>query len=116
MVGAPSTVRLAVLLAAPAVVVSAVVTPVVVFGLTPTVLLVTSNVTVQLPLAGIVIPVKLSEVAPASSTFDEAPTQVPAAAPPTALMLARMSANEALVSGVALVLANVRVTVEVPPL
>jgi hypothetical protein len=47
--------QVAVLLAAPAVGVCAVVTPDVVLGLAPTVLLVTLKITVQLPLAGIVI-------------------------------------------------------------
>src|SRR5271169_4179082 len=56
------TVRLAVLLTAPAVGVCVVVTPEVVFGCDPTVLLVTANVTVQLPLDGMLIPVKLSAV------------------------------------------------------
>jgi hypothetical protein len=104
-----------VLLAVPAVGVSAVVTPDVAFGCEPTVLLVTAKVTVQFPLAGIVIPLKLSAVAPAPRVFVFAPRQVPAAAPPTALILASVSVNEALVRSAALLLLRVRVTVELPP-
>ena len=62
MVGAASTVRLAVLLTAPAVGVSVVVTPEVEFGLTPGEVLLTTKVTVHEPLAGIVIPLKLKLV------------------------------------------------------
>ena len=62
-VGGAKTERFAVLLAVPAVVVCVVVTPEVEFGFVPTVLLVTSKVTVQVTLfAGIVIPLKLSAV------------------------------------------------------
>jgi len=110
------TVRLAVLLAVPAVGVCVVVTPEVVFGCTPPVLLLTAKVTVQLPLAGIVIPLKLKLVAPALSVFGVVPTQVPPTAPPTALIFVSMSVNEALVSVVTvLLLLKVRVTVVVPP-
>jgi hypothetical protein len=49
-------------------------------------LLVTLKITVQLLLAGIVIPVKLSAVAPAPRLFGVVPAQVPVTAPPTALM------------------------------
>jgi hypothetical protein len=59
IVGADRTVRLAVLLAAPAVGVCVVITPVVLLGWTPGVKLSTTKVTVQLLLAGIVIPEKL---------------------------------------------------------
>ena len=62
MVGAASTVRVAVLLAAPAVAVCVVVTPDVVLFWVPGILLVTLKATVQLPLAGIAMPVKLSDV------------------------------------------------------
>ena len=117
MVGAVSTVSVGELLPAPAIEVCVVVTPDVVFGCTPGVLLVTTKVTVQLLLAGTVMPLKASAVAPAPSTFELAPVQVPPAAPPTALMLARVSLNEAPVNMVlALLLVNVSVTVEVPPL
>jgi hypothetical protein len=56
------TVSEGVLLAAPAVGVWVVVTPEVVLGLAPGVLLVTLKVTVQLPLAGMLIPLKLRAV------------------------------------------------------
>ena len=112
MEGAASTVRGAVLLAAPAAV-WVVVTPEVVLLLTPIELLVTLNVTVQLLLAGIVIPEKLSAVWPAVKTV-VAP-QVPPTAPPTAVMLASVSVNVAPVSADALLFASVSVTVEVPP-
>ena len=62
MVGAVSTVSVGELLAAPATVVCVVVSPDVVFGCTPGVLLVTTKVTVQLLLAGMVIPLKLNGV------------------------------------------------------
>src|SRR5260370_124813 len=59
MVGDAFTVRVAILLGEPADGVCVVVTPDVALGFPPTVLLVTLKVTVQLLLAGIVIPVKL---------------------------------------------------------
>jgi hypothetical protein len=104
-----------VLLTAPAVGVSVVATPEVVFGFEPTVLLLTSKITVQLPLAGIVIPLKLSAVAFATSVFGVVPTQVPVTLPPVALILTSESVNEALFNADALLLLNVRVTVELPP-
>src|SRR5580658_6715911 len=109
------TVRVAVLLAEPAVGVCVVVTPEVVLGLPPRLLLVTLNVTVQLPLAGMVIPVKLRAVAPPLRVPGVVPTQVPPTAPPTALMLTSVSANAPPVSADALLLDKVRVTVELPP-
>src|SRR5580658_5992329 len=109
------TVRVAVLLAAPAVGVCVVVTPEVVLGLPPRLLLVTLNVTVQLPLAGMVIPVKLRAVAPPLRVPGVVPAQVPPTAPPTALMLTSVSANAPPVSADALLLDKVRVTVELPP-
>jgi len=115
IVGAARTVRLAVLLAAPTVGVCVVVTPDVVFGCTPGVLLITAKVTVQLLLAGIVMPVKLNAVAPAASVFGVVPTQVPPTAPPTALMFVSVSVNAAPVSVKALLLLKVSVTVELPP-
>ena len=112
MVGVAKTVRFAPLLAAPATGVCVVTTPDVEFGHTPALLLVTANVIVQLPLAGMLIPLKLNAVAPAPSTFDPAPVQLPPAAPPTALMLASVSLNAAPVSAVAvLLLLKVSVTV-----
>ena len=92
-----------------------VVTPEVEFGCTPGVLLVTEKITVQEPLAGIVIPLKLKLVAPADKVFGVVPEQVPVTAPPTALMFVSVSVKLALVKVVALVLANVSVTVEFPP-
>ena len=115
IVGAASTVRLAVLLTAPAGV-CVVVTPEVALGCTPGVLLVTANVTVQAPLAGIVMPLKLKAVAFAASVFGVVPTQVPPTAPPTALIFTNVSVNEPLVNAVAFVLLNVSVTVELLPL
>src|SRR5437016_6154083 len=114
-VGGAKTERFAVLLAVPGVVVCVVVTPEVVFGFVPGVLLLTSKITVQLPLPGIVIPLKLSAVAFAASVFGVVPAQVPPTAPPTALILRSVSVNDALVNGDALLLLNVRVTVELPP-
>ena len=115
IVGEANTVRSAVLLAAPAVGVCVVFTPEVVLGSEPAVVLVTLNVTVQLPLAGMVIPVKLNAVAPALKVAGVVPTQVPPTAPPTALIFDSVSVNAPPVSAVALLLVKVRVTVEAPP-
>ena len=109
------TVRVAVLLAAPAVGVWVVVTPEVVFGCAPTVLLVTLKITVQFPLAGIVIPVKLRAVCPEVNDVGVVPTQVPVTEPPAALMLASVSLKAPPVRAVALLLVSVRVTAEAPP-
>src|SRR5260370_329032 len=95
MAGDVSTVKVAVLLAEPADGVCVVVTPDVVLGFPPTVLLVTLKVTVQLLLAGIVMPVKLSAVAPALKEDGVVPVQVPPTTPPTALMLVSVSVNAA---------------------
>src|SRR5712691_10162871 len=95
-VGGLTTVRFAVLLTAPAIGVCAVVTPEVELGLTPKLLLFTANVTVQLPLAGRLIPVKLRAVAFAPSALGVVPVQLPPTGPPTALMLTSVSVNEAL--------------------
>src|SRR2546425_13074893 len=115
MVGAASTVRLAVLLAAPVVDVCVAVTPEVAFGFVPGVLLVTLKMTVQLLFAGMVIPLKLRAVAFGASVFGVVPTQVPVTLPTTALILTSVSVNEALVRSSALALLNVSVTVVVPP-
>ena len=115
MAGEALTVNVAVLLAGPGDGVCVVVTPDVAFGFPPTVLLVTLNVTVQLLLAGIVIPVKLRAVAPAPKEAGVVPTQVPPTAPPTALMLVRVSVNAPPVRMEALLFVNVRVTTELPP-
>ena len=114
MVGAATTVRVAVLLAVPAGV-WVVVTPEVVLLLPPRALLVTLKVTVQLPLAGIVMPVKLSDVWLAVNEDGVVPAQVPPTAPATALMLTSVSVNAPLVKAEALLLDRVRVTREVPP-
>jgi hypothetical protein len=109
------SVRLAVLLIAPAVGVCVVVTPEVVLGSEPAVELVTLNVTVQLPLAGILTPLKLRAVAPAASDVGAVPTQVPPTAPPIALIFESVSVNAPLVRAVVLVFFKVSVTVEEPP-
>jgi hypothetical protein len=114
LVGAPTS-RVALLLAVPAVGVCVVVTPEVTLGLEPTVELVTLNVTVQLPLAGMVIPLKLSAVAPAVNELGMVPTQVPPTAPPSALIFASVSLNAPPVMAMALVFFKVSVTVELPP-
>ena len=78
MVGGAATTNVAMLLAAPAAGVSVVVTPEVLLLLTPVVLLVTAKITVQTPLAGMLIPEKVNTVAPANKVPPDAvPTQVP---------------------------------------
>lgn len=116
IVGAAKTIRFGVLLPEPAVAVWSVVTPEVVLGFVPSVLLVTEKMTVQLPLDGIVIPLKLKAVAPPTSVFGVVPTQVPVTEPPAALIFANVSLNEPLVRADALELVTVTVTAEVPPL
>ena len=112
MVGAASTVRLAVLLPVP-VVVCVVVTPDVAFGCMPGMLLVTGKVTVQLPLAGMVIPEKLREVWPTVKVVPAA--HDPPTTPPTADMLVSESLNAAPVRAEALLFDSVKVTVGFPP-
>jgi hypothetical protein len=109
------TVRLALLLAVPAVDVCVVVTPEVAFGLTATWVLVTLKITVQLPPPGIVIPVKLSEVWPPLKEVGVVPVQVPVTDPAVVLMLDSVSVNAPPVRAEALLLVSVRVTTEVPP-
>src|SRR5437660_1337899 len=75
----------------------------------------TLKVTVQLPLAGMVIPLKLRAVAPAARVLGVVPTQVPPTAPPTALMFTSVSVKAAPVRADALLFDRVRVTNEVPP-
>src|SRR5260370_33845447 len=101
------TVRVAVLLAEPAEGVCVVVTPDVVLGFPPTVVLVMLKVTVQLLLAGIVIPVKLRAVAPALKEDGLDPVQVPPTTPPTGLLLVRVSVNAPPARLEALLFANV---------
>ena len=81
----------------------------------PIELLVTLKTTVQLELAGIVMPVKLSEVAPGPRLEGVVPTQVPVTGPPAALMFVRVSLKEALLRSDVLLFDKVRVTAEVPP-
>jgi len=76
---------------------------------------VTLKVTVQLPAAGIVIPLKLRLVAPPVKVVGVVPAQVPPTAPVTALMLVKVSVNAPPVSTNVLVLDKVRVTVELLP-
>ena len=78
-------------------------------------MLVTLKVTVQLALAGIAIPVKLSAVAPALKEEGVVPAHVPPTAPPTALMLASVSVNAPAVRAEPLLLDSVTVTTELPP-
>src|SRR5258708_30918677 len=106
---------MAVLLAEPADGVGVVVTADVVLGCAPIVLLVTLKVTVQLLLAGIVMPVKLRAVAPALKEDGVVPTQVPPTAPPTALMLDNVSVNAPPVRLEAVLFDKVRVARELPP-
>src|SRR5258708_36061772 len=115
MAGDASTVKIAVLLAEPADGVCVVGRPDVVLGFPPSVLLVTLKVTVQLLLAGIVMPVKLKAVAPALKEDGVVPTQVPPTAPPTALMLDRVSVNAPPVRMEAVLFDKVRVARELPP-
>ena len=90
--------------------------PLVVLGLTPGVLLVTLTITVQLPEAGMVNPLKLSAACPAENKLLPAPAQVPVAAPGVAtLMLTRLSVNVLLVIGLTLLLVSVNVSVVLPP-
>src|ERR1019366_6014478 len=89
------TVRLAVLLAVPAVDVCVVVTPEVAFGLTATWVLPTLKVTVQLPLVGLKIPVKLRAVGPPLKEVGVVPVQVPATDPAAVLMFVSVSERSA---------------------
>ena len=113
IVAVVTTVKVAVLLAAPAVVVCVVVTPDVVLLWTPGVLLVTLKVTVQLPLPGMVIPEKVKEVWPAVKLVPAA--QLPPTTPPTALIFTSVSVNAAPVRADALLFVSVKVTVDVAP-
>src|ERR1035441_3564698 len=93
MVGAASTVRFAVLLTEPAEGVCVVVTPDVLLGWTPGVLLVTLKITVQLALVRILIPVKLRAVWPPLKEDGVVPVQVPVTDPAVVLMLVSVSVN-----------------------
>src|ERR1700733_2773610 len=108
-VPAEPTVSVAVLLTVPAVGVCVVVTPEVVFGCVPKVLLVTLNVTVQLLFGAIMMPEKLRVVCPAVNEDGVVPAQVPPTAPADALMFTSVSENAPPVSANALLLVNVRI-------
>src|SRR5580658_10347247 len=107
IVGAVDTVRVAVLLGGPGVGVCVVITPVVVFGKAPNVELVTLKITVQVPLLGILIPLKPTAVAPAVSVEGVVPVQVPVTEPPTALMFTSVSLKVPTASAVELVFDSV---------
>ena len=91
------------------------VTPEVVLGWTPAVLLVTVKVTVQLLFAASVNPKKLREVAPPPNDAGPAPQVPPTLVFGAMLMLTRLSVNVALVRATLLLLETVRVTREVKP-
>jgi hypothetical protein len=79
------------------------------------VVLVTLKITVQLLLAGIVIPVKLRAVTPALRVLGLVPEQEPVTAPPDARMFVSVSENVPPVNGEGPLFARVKVTTEVPP-
>src|SRR5258708_6679155 len=109
------TVRVAALQAEPADGVCVVVTPDVVLGFPPTLLLVTLKVTVQLLLAGIVMPVMLRAVAPPLKEEGVVPVQVPPIASPAAPTSDSYSVTPPPVRTESLLLDNVRVNRELPP-
>ena len=117
--GGVNTTRFAVLLAVPAMFVSVVVTPEVAFGFVPSVLLLTEKVTVQMPPLvpepGIMMLVKLRVVSLGLRMLGEVPLQLPPTEPPTVLILASVSLNEALFNAATFGLVSVRVTNELPP-
>ena len=78
-------------------------------------LLVTLKVTVQVPLDGMVMPVKLRLVWPAVRVDGEVPAHVPPTAPPTALIFTSVSVKAPPVRAEVLLLERVRVTTELPP-
>ena len=89
-------------------------TPVdVVFGLVPTVELVTVTETMQLPFAGIVKPVKFNAVCPLVNMFD--PLHPSTVCPPDTDIFTSVSAKDALVSAIPLLLVRVKLMIEVPP-
>ena len=113
----PTTVRLTAVAPVPAVGVWVVVTPFVVLELAPMFVLVTLRVTVQVPEAGRVSPVRVRAAWPLVKELPEAPPQVPPAVwAPETLMLVSVSVKVALESAMALVaLFRVKVMVETPP-
>lgn len=112
--GGAITLNVAVLLTGPAAGISVVETPDVTFDFVPAVELVTSKMTVQ-PAGGIVMPPKLSAVAPTTMLDGVIPTQVPDTGPPTAVMPTKVSLNVAPVRSTAFGLESVRDTVLLPP-
>src|SRR5260370_1332209 len=115
MAGDASTVRTAVLLAEPADGVCVVVTPDVVLGFAPAMLLVTLKVTMQLLLAGIVMTVKLRAVAPALKEDGVVPVLFLTTRRPPRSTLVPYSAHFRSVRMEALLFDNVRVARELPP-
>lgn len=111
-IGRDCTVKLAVFETVPGVGVCVVVTPDVTFGWTPATLLLTLNVIVQLPLAGMVSPVIEIDVWLLARLLVPAPAHVPAAdcAPATDILLS-VSVKLAPVRGTPFVLVNVKVMV-----
>ncbi len=90
-------------------------TPEAVLLCTPGTSLVTTTVTVHEPLAGMVRLDSASEVCPAVRALPAAPAQVPPASPAAKIaMFASVSVNPAEVSAAPLVLASVKVIVDVP--
>ena len=82
----------------------------------PTLLLNTTTDTVQLPLSGIVRPVKVSAVWPFTKLLPPAPAQVPpAACAPEMVMFVRVSLKPAAVRLMPFMLLSVKVMVEVVP-
>jgi hypothetical protein len=108
-----TTVKFAVLLGKPAVGVWSVTIPEVVFGCTPTVLLLTGKITVQLPFAGIVT-LKFKVVAPVGREEVHL-AQVPVNSPPTAVIFVKLSVNKAFVKVMLFLFVNVSVTTEFSP-
>ena len=111
--GGGTTIKFVVLLGEPAVGVWSVIMPEVVFGCTPTMLLLTEKITVQLPFAGIVT-LKFKAVAPAGREKVHL-GQVPVNSPPTALIFAKLSVNKAFVKVTLFLFVNVSVTTEFSP-
>jgi hypothetical protein len=108
------TVNVAVLLAAPAVGVTLVVTPEVAFVCAPTTLPRTANCTIQLPFDGKATPLIFTFVAPAGRLIGASNAQLPLTAPPAVTRFVNVSLNAATMpNGLGLVI--VAVTTDVPP-
>jgi hypothetical protein len=114
--GGYRTVRAAAAEGFPGTGVSLLLTPDVILDWTPLTELVTTTVTVQLDVDGIVRPERVIFVNPALNVFPEAPEQVPPAGPVEEIcMLGRLSLNVTPVSGMFPGLVRVKVSVLVPP-